>query len=144
MSEKPVFVVTITDYEGGSRCDTSYYTRNWTVGTADDNQLHFLGSFVNVNDRNDWETRLSRQCGKSFNVALGGERDEELMQEAEDYLRVKKLSDHLVGLTEKFIESNLSHEFREILKRTPTTVTEIGELMAKGLNKALDKLGKGK
>jgi len=143
MTEQPTFVITVTDYTDGLRRDVAYYARNWTMTTTP-NQLHLVGEFVNVNDRNEWQTKLSRQCGKSFNIALGGQRDAELLQEAEDYRRVQKLSDHLIGLTEKFIESNLSHEFKEILKRTPTTVSEMGELMAKGLNKALEKLGKGK
>lgn len=141
MSE-PVFIISHIDrqLEGVS---IGYYARNWQVSVSD-NQMHFHGDFVCIAHRDIWKHTLSQKVGTIFEVKLGGQRDEELMQEAEDKLRVKKLSDHLIGLTEKFIESNLSHEFKEILKRTPTTVTEMGELMAKGLNKALEKLGKGK
>ena len=143
MIDKPTFIITMTDYTDGHRHDVAYYTRNWSVTTSE-NQLHFHGTFVNVRDYNDRPTQLSRQCGKSFTVGLGGERDGELMQEAEDKQRINTLADHLVGLTEKFIESNLSHEFKEILSRTPTTIATMGELMAKGLNRALEKMGKGK
>ena len=130
---EPVFVIGLDGLQ--------YFTRNWTISVSE-NRLHLHGDFVTI-DGGLWATELYQQAGMSFSVKLGGQRDNELMQEAEDKQRVKKLSDHLIGLTEKFIETNLSHEFKEILKRTPTTVTEMGDLMVKGLNKALNKLGKG-
>ena len=138
---EPVFIINHIDRRPNGGI-VGYYARNWTVSVSD-NQMHFHGEFVCIEHRGVWKQTLSQQVGTIFEVKLGGERDGELMQEAEDTQRVKKLSAHLIGLTEKFIETNLSYEFKEILKRTPTTVTEMGDLMVKGLNKALEKLGKG-
>lgn len=104
----------------------------------------FHGDFVNIVGLDEWVSSISQRLGTTFEVKLGGQRDEELMQEAEDVRRIARLAEQLVGLTEKFVESNLSHEFKEILKRTPDTVTTISNLLSKGINKALDKLGKGK
>lgn len=141
MSE-PVFVINHIDrHPEGEK--VGYYARNWTVSVSD-NQMHFHGDFVCINHREIWKHTLSQRVGTTFEVKLGGERDEELMQEAEDIQRIAQLAQHLIGLTEKFVDSNLSHEFKEILNRTPATVSTIGSLLTKGINKALDKLGKGK
>lgn len=140
MSDVQAFVVHHVDQTTKPITVTSYLTRNWEVRVSD-NQMHFVGKFYNLDGQ--ITQVISQRAGQVIEVKLGGQRDGELLQEAEDKARVNQLAAHLIGLTEKFIETNLSHEFKEILKRTPTTVTEMGELMVKGLNKALDKLGKG-
>lgn len=141
MSDKPAFVVHHIDQTTMPITTTSYLTRNWEVRVSD-NQMHFVGTFHNLNG--GVTQVVSQRGGQVIEVKLAGQRDEELLQEAEDKARVNQLAEHLIGLTEKFIDSNLSHEFKEILSRTPSTVAEMGDLMAKGLKKALDKLGKGK
>lgn len=144
MSDNPVvFVIHHKDQTVMPVKTVTYFTRNWIVRVGD-NQMHFHGDFVNINGFEEWTTCISQRAGTTFEVTLGGQRDAELMQEAEDVRRIARLAEQLVGLTERFVESNLSHEFKEILKRTPDTVNTISSLLARGVNKALEKLGKGK
>lgn len=144
MSSKPVFVVTHTDQTKVPATMTSYFCRNWTM-TVSDNQMQWHGDFLPLHVPNpEWVGAISAQVGTVFQVKLGGQRDEEIMQEAEDFRRIDKLAAHLVGLTETLIDKHLPQEFKMILERTPDVARTLGGLMNDGIKKALDKMGKGK
>ena len=53
-------------------------------------------------------------------------------------------ADKLKGLAESFINDHLSPEVKEILKRAPEDAEAASALLMKGINSALEKLGKGK
>lgn len=104
--ERPVFIVTLADQTTCPPDVTTYMTRNWEV-RVDNNQMHFIGDFVRSTAAgNEWSAIVSQRAGWVITVRLGGQRDGELMQEAEDHKRVERLSAHLAGLTEKLIDSN--------------------------------------
>lgn len=140
----PVFIVDHIDRTKTPHVTTSYFTRNWTV-TVSDNQMHWEGDFLPLHVSNPvWLNQISQTSGTVFQVHRGGERDEQIMSEAEDHKRIERLAAHLIGFTENFIDKHLPEEFKQILERTPDVARQVSDLLDKGIKKALDKMGKGK
>lgn len=132
------FLITLANSE-------KYLGRNWSMHTGIDG-LILTGDFVYYtgaeNRTGGWVASLNGTDG--FHVLLATESQVKLMTKAEDTARVQRLAGHLIGLTETLIDKHLPEEFKQILERTPEVVNTLRDLMSDGVNKALEKLGKGK